>query len=132
MPRINFNAVEYLCKNLRARRGMSWVLSLRQRIALDSTKPRFSSAHISIRENGRGDPPTFYSKDISGWMKRFESTNKSIEEDRENVARKFHYSFPRAEKTSTSFSTLDVLLMQGKNAGEVWPACFHRGSLRKF
>jgi len=60
------------------------------------------------------------------WKQKFQSCNRSLEDDEKQIARSYHYRlFPSMMSTSTKpfskFSTVDPILLKG-NTGEVVPA----------
>ncbi len=102
---------------MRARRGLKWVLSLRNRVEQRCEKSEFLH-RLEAASRYIQSPPTFYNSDSERWKKKFESPNKLLGDERAAIAQRFHYAFEGMDRSTTStFSTVDVPLMHG-NAGE--------------
>lgn len=104
----NYNSVEYLCKNVKAKAALSWVVALRNDKQPQSPK--------SVKSNG--DPPRFWADDMDKWEKKLQLANKLRIEEMKKIKNNFNYSLDDGEdcvesKVLTRFSTIDAVLLKG-------------------
>ena len=104
---LNYSTVEYLCKNIKARRGLSWILSLRKK----------STPLPPLRKEAQ--PPGFFDKDVENWKSKIATSNKEVLEDLRRVKKNYHVAVAE-EATSgryySKFSTVDPLLLKGNTS----------------
>jgi len=102
----NYSSVEYLCKDVKASKGVAWVTSLRD----GKESPR------SAKKDP--EPPTFWSKDIDKWQKKFKSANKLRLEELKKIENDFSLSLrsTKDRTRSTCFSVVDPILFKGNTS----------------
>jgi len=107
---LNYSTVEYLCKNVKAKRGLSWILSLRnERIPLPP-----------LQKLGEIHTPAFFEQDMERWKAKFEESTKKTKDYLAKVNRYYHIdlnsSKAAANKTYSKFSTIDSELLKGNSS----------------
>jgi len=104
---LSYSDIEYLCKNVKAKKNIHWILSLRNE----------RSICTSLRKNAH--PPNFFNDDMIKWQKRFETVNKLRKEERNKIKNSFQFedSFSSAKKqNSSSFYIIDSILLKGNTS----------------
>lgn len=105
----NYASVEYLCKDVKARKGIVWVASLRDgKESPKSTKKE-------------SEPPKFWNQDISKWEQKLILANKLRLEEMKKIKTGYSLSLGSTQnctesKILTRFSIVDPILLKGNTS----------------
>eukprot|EP00826_Nyctotherus_ovalis_P027998 TRINITY_DN2198_c0_g3_i2.p1 TRINITY_DN2198_c0_g3~~TRINITY_DN2198_c0_g3_i2.p1 ORF type:complete len:181 (-),score=50.52 TRINITY_DN2198_c0_g3_i2:538-1080(-) len=105
----NYGAVEFLCRDVRASKGVVWVSSLRD----GKDSPRNASKEAA--------PPTFWTQDISKWQQKLALANQLRLEEMKKIKNDYSLSLRNTQNCMestilTRFSIVDPILLKGNTS----------------
>ena len=100
---MSYSDIEYLCKNVKAKKGIPWIISLR-----DGKMPdKF------IGKQTEAIPPKFWEDDIEKWNKRVSKSNQFRIKEMEGYKTSFSFEPKNFSSKHGLYSTIDSILLRG-------------------
>eukprot|EP00826_Nyctotherus_ovalis_P031302 TRINITY_DN2499_c0_g2_i1.p1 TRINITY_DN2499_c0_g2~~TRINITY_DN2499_c0_g2_i1.p1 ORF type:complete len:135 (+),score=10.86 TRINITY_DN2499_c0_g2_i1:225-629(+) len=114
---LSYSDIEYLCKHVKAKKGISWILSLRdERVAFSPVKRQRDAR-----------PPNFFDNDMNKWKQRLGAANKSRAEMMQMIKNNYSFADSLNNSAMSPFSTIDPILLKGNTSPVLLP-CLHSTS----